>query len=100
MDYPKQILIFIHSSSVKKHTLNVFSQHEQKLGQMERKGLEPALIYNECQLMYKNIRSFPKKPDADLNGPEASSTARTQHLTGISQRQQGCSLVLTPINQC
>lgn len=50
--------------------------------------------------MYKNIRSFPKKPDADLNGPEASSTARTQHLTGISQRQQGCSLVLTPINQC
>lgn len=56
--------------------LDVFSQHKQKLGQMERKELEPALVYNKCQFMYKNIRSFPKKPDAELNGPEASTGAQ------------------------
>lgn len=43
---------------------------------MERKELEPALVYNECQFMYKNIRSFPKEPDADLNDPEASTNAQ------------------------
>lgn len=59
-----------------KNTLNVFSQHKQKLWQMERKELEPALVCNKCQFMYKNIRSFPKKPDADLNGPEAGTNAQ------------------------
>ena len=43
---------------------------------MERKESEPALVYNECQFMYKNITSFPKKPDADLNGPEASTSVQ------------------------
>ena len=71
-----QILIFIHLSAQSKNTLNVFSQHKQKLGQMERKELELALLHNGCQFMYENIRSFPERPDADLNGPEASTNAQ------------------------
>jgi len=76
LDYSKQILIFIHLSAQSKNTFNVCSEHKQKLGQMERKESEPALVYNECQFMYKNITSFPKKPDADLNGPEASTSVQ------------------------